>query len=321
MREWELLEHIRQSSAGQPVAFPQVVIPPGDDCAVVRVGRESLLLKVDQVIEGRHVPAVASWRGGPFAAGLSRGAFLDLVARKAVARVLSDIAAMAGTPVAGLASAAVPPAFPGDAARELAEALHRWGARWHCPIVGGDVATFAATHPGPLSLSVSVLGTPHPARGAVLRSGARPGDAVYVTGMLGVSLAPDGLGRHVTFEPRLAEARWLADMLGANLHAMLDVSDGLGIDAARLAATSGVRLELDERHIPLAPGATIANALRDGEDYELLFAASGAVPSVCPATGCPVTRLGNVRDGPPGVVLRAADGSTRDVSREGWEHA
>lgn len=322
MREWDLLEHIRLAAATQPAQFPHVVVPPGDDCAVVTLGLAPALLKVDQVVEGRHVPAVASWAHGPFPGGHSRAAYLDLVARKALARVLSDIAAMAGTPAAALAAASLPHDFPDPAARELADALHTSGARFRCPIVGGDVASFSPAHPGPLTLSVAAIGSPHPARGPVLRSGARLGDALFVTGALGGSLAPDGLGRHMTFDPRLPEAAFLADTLGDRLHAMLDISDGLGIDAARLARASSVRVEIDARLVPCAPGMPVARALGDGEDYELLFAVDphATVPPRCPATGCAFTRLGVVVAGDPGAWLRRDDGSTRDISGEGWEH-
>lgn len=323
MREWDLLAHIARASADLPGVFPAVEVGPGDDCAVIRPAHApgtpsdgALLLKVDQVVGGRHVALPDTW--SPDAAcpgGLARDAYLDLIARKALARTLSDIAAMGGTPTCALVGACLPACFPADAARVLADAIHAWGRRWACPIVGGDVATGADERT--LVLSVSVLGTPHATRGPVLRRGAQPGDGVYVTGHLGGSLAPDGLGRHLTFEPRLAEARALADALGPRLHAMMDISDGLGVDAARLAAASGVRIDLDGDAIPRTPGCDLARALRDGEDYELLFALAPDV--ALPTLPCPVTRIGTCATG-RGVTLRLPDGSTRDVSEEGWQH-
>jgi thiamine-monophosphate kinase len=319
MREWELLEHVRRLSASQAREFPHVVVGPGDDCAVVQAPGHELLLKVDQVVEGRHFPSPGSWEQGSYPRGMTREAFLDLVARKAVARALSDIAACAGSPLAGLVAACVPERFPDEAAVALAGALHQWGRHWGCPIVGGDVASWEKADG--LVVSVSIVGAPG-ARGIVARRGARVGDAVYVTGRLGGSLEADGLGRHMTFEPRLKEAAFLAERLGTGLHAMMDVSDGLGIDAARLGAASEVGIELEASRVPLNPGVDVTRAARDGEDYELLFVADDGVdvPARCPATGCEITRIGRVVEG-NGAVLRMADGSVRDISRSGWEHA
>ncbi|CAG0992795.1 thiamine-monophosphate kinase [Phycisphaerales bacterium] len=325
MREWELLAHIRASSADQPGTFPHVIIPPGDDCGVVRTpAGDQILLKVDQVVEGRHFRAPgSSWHSADgFPGGLSRAAYLDLIARKAVARAISDIAAMAGSPLSALAAACLPSGFPDDAARELADGLHRWGAHWSCPVVGGDLASFSAEHAGPLTLAISVVGLPHPARGPVLRSGARSGDLLYTTGSIGGSLRADGLGKHLTFEPRLREARHLADTLGPRLHAMLDVSDGLGVDAARLATASHACVEIEEARLPTTPGVPARRAVRDGEDYELLFTAHPAaeVPRRVPGTDCPITCIGEVVPGPPGAALLRMDGGREDVSRSGWEH-
>jgi thiamine-monophosphate kinase len=170
-------------------------------------------------------------------------------------------------------------------------------------------------------LTVTVAGVPHPVRGPVLRSGAQPGDAVYVTGMLGGSL---GSGRHFSFEPRLAEAAWLCETLGAGgwgLHAMIDLSDGLGRDAGRVAAASGVRIEIDAGLLPLNPGVgDWRRAAGDGEDYELLFTAAPQVevPPACPQTGTRVTRIGRVVEGDGAVVVTPE--RTWDVSELGWEH-
>ena len=303
MRESDLLDLIARTSATAVGGFPGVLVGPGDDCAVIAPGGSALLLKVDQLIEGRH-----------FAPGTP----LELVARKAIARAVSDIAAMAGTPFASLAAAVFPHAYPQADADRLCLLLHDAARRWGCPTVGGDVASFA---PGdhPLTLSITVLGGVHPTRGAVLRSGVRPGDAIYVTGSIGGSFAS---GRHLTFEPRLAEGAALAATLGDDLHAMMDVSDGLGRDAGRLAAASRVRIELDTASIPLnADVLDTVRAASDGEDYELLFAvaADAAVPGVI-ASGTPCTRIGRAIAG-SGCVLRLADGREIDAIGLGWDHA
>lgn len=302
MNESRLLRRIAERSTG---LGPDVVVGPGDDCAVVRVGGGLLLLTVDHVVEHRHY--VGPLVGGPTP--------LDLVARKAVARSVSDVAAMAGTPRWALATAALPPGFPDGVAGELFEALRAWAERFGCPLVGGDIASTVAG--APVVLTVTVGGAPHAARGPVLRSGARAGDWVWMTGHLGGSLPS---GRHLTFEPRVREGAWLAGELGERLHAMIDVSDGLGRDATRMAEASGVRVELDGRrfplHEPLSP-----TAARDGEDYELLFtAAEGAeLPRACPETGTAVTRIGRVVAG-SGCVIEDVGGTLWNAAELGYEH-
>lgn len=296
MRESNLLAHIARRSADLSDLFPQVVVGPGHDCAVVRAGGCDILLKADQVVEGRHfLPSTP----------------IGLIARKAIARPLSDLAAAAGTPLAALAAAQLPPDYPH--ADDLFDALASHARAFGCPLVGGDIAAGA----GPLlSLSITVVGLPHPSRGPVLRSGARPGDRVYVTGALGNSFG-DGFGKHLSFTPRLAEARALADALGQNLHAMMDISDGVGLDTDRLARASGVAIDLTLEHLPVSPGATPNGALRDGEDYELLFAAAGPLPPLGPGFTTPITRIGTVLPGEGAFVL-TSDGRRTPASALGW---
>lgn len=305
MRESDLLRHIYARSAGLsgPGDGP-IIIGPGDDSAVIQgVGR--LLVTVDQLVEGRHYESHSD--------GGRAGTPLDLVARKAVARSVSDIAAMGGRPMAALAAACLRQGF--DGADELFDAMHRWAEHWGCPLIGGDIAA----HDGPTVLSVTVIGTAHEARGPVLRSGARVGDAVYVTGRLGGSL---GSGRHLSFEPRIAEGQWLAGTLGDRLHAMMDLSDGLGRDGGRMAEASGVRIELESSLLPRHPGVpTWQRAVSDGEDYELLFTADpgwDATPTAG-GTGIPITRIGSVAPG-SGCAVRAESGRWIDAGELGWEH-
>jgi thiamine-monophosphate kinase len=236
--------------------------------------------------------------------------------------VVSDIAAAGGTPVAALAAAALSPGY--DAAEALFDALAGWAAEFGCPLVGGDIALgpeCGATAPG-VVLGITGIGAPHPRRGPVLRSGTQPGDGVYVTGALGGSFEPStGLGRHLTFEPRLREARWLCDALGADLHSMMDLSDGLGRDAARIAAASGVRLRISAAAIPRHAGvAGWRAAASEGEDYELLFTVAEGVPvpPSCPATGTPVARIGSAVDGAGCVIVD--HGREIDASGLGYQH-
>ncbi len=292
MRESELLAHIyqRSTSLGE-----HVVVGPGDDCAVVRLtdNGPAALLTTDQLVEGRHYNADTP---------------LDLVARKAIARSISDIAAMGGSPVCALAAATINSEF--TQANELFDAMARWALRWSCPLVGGDIAIAD----GPTVLTTTVIGTPHRDRGAVLRSQARSGDLVCVTGSLGNSLAT---GRHLSFEPRLLEGAALCDAFGNKLGAMIDLSDGLGRDAGRIAAASGVRLTLESSLLPRAEGADWRSALQDGEDYELCFTLRGEAPAEL--AGTPVTVVGVV-DAGSGCRVRTPDGEFIDGAAMGWDH-
>lgn len=310
--------------------FPIVQTGPGDDCAVVSVANGNVLLTTDHLIEGRHFisPPGRDWaKTANFPMGCTRDGYLDLIARKAMARSVSDIAAMGGTPMCALATAALPLGFPHDAAAHLAERLHSWGKHWSCPVVGGDIAAFGAECPGPLTLTTTIMGRPHRQRGAVLRSGAWEGEAVYVTGALGNSFAS---AKHVLFEPRTIEAEWLCTIMPDRhmLTAMIDISDGLGRDGARLARASGVRIVLDAAHLPLAEGVSDwKRACADGEDYELLFTAHAhtEVPEACPLSGTRITRIGYVEPtgGTPhvGCFMKLPGGGLTDVSEMGYEHS
>jgi thiamine-monophosphate kinase len=301
MSEERLLRHIFERSADLRAAFPHVLVGPGDDCAVLATG-PTTLLKVDQVVEGRHfVPGTA----------------VDLIARKAIARAVSDLAGMAGTPRAALAAATIPTGY--SRANDLFTACDRWARHFGCPLVGGDISG------GPtLALAVTLIGAPHSTRGPVLRSTAKPGDLVWVTGMLGGSFdKPSGLGRHLTFQPRVAEAAWLAEHLGDDLHAMMDLSDGLGIDGGRMGRASCARVDIDGRSLPLSPYTKgWREAVSDGEDYELLFTTSpgAAVPEEI--DGTPVTRIGVVVPPSPeaGCWILGPTGEVARGDQLGWEH-
>jgi len=302
MRESELLQHIYATTSGPT---PLVPIPPGDDMAMLLVGEQAILVAVDQVVAGRHVDLQTT----P----------LELVGRKAVTRSLSDVAAMAGHPVALLAAATLPPDFGHDRGTTLFDAMRETADQYACPLVGGDIAIHCDAS-APLVCTVTVLARPGPA-GAVRRTGARPGDHVFVTGRLGGSLGPDGLGHHLSFEPRIPEALMLAGLLESRLHAMIDISDGLARDASHLATGSGVWIELDTSRIPCNDGLDWRRAIGDGEDYELCFAAAGDVPTSL--GGLPVTEIGRVIEAGPGdkpAVVFKAGAEVVDTTALGWEH-
>lgn len=298
MREFRLLSKVYEHNAALDA---RVVVPPGDDMAVVRLDGAELLAAVDQIVQGRHFTLEST----P----------LELIGRKAITRNLSDIAAMAARPVASLAAVVLPRAWSEAQAMELFEAMRATAARYDCPLVGGDISIADA----PLLCSVTVLARPGP-RGAILRGGAKVGDAVYVSGSLGGSVEPDGRGRHLTFEPRLELALALSERF--DLHAMIDISDGLGRDAGHVAEMSCVQIVIDAGRVPCSPGCDWKRAMSDGEDYELCFtvAADAEVPGLL--CGTALTRVGLVREqraGAPAVIAREASQEI-DASQLGWEH-
>lgn len=225
----------------------EVRFGPGDDCAVIGAPHAARwkLLKTDAVIEGVH---------------FEPGEKMERVGWKALCRALSDIAAMGGVPGHALITLAVPADYEMAKLTALYRGLNKAARRFGVGIVGGETSR----SPGPLFVSIALTGWVERTR-CLLRSGGQAGDGVYVTGRLGGSRA----GRHLDFIPRLAEARWL--VAHVKVHAMMDLSDGLGADLPRLAAASGCGFYLDEAALPLTAGCSAEQALNDGEDFELLF--------------------------------------------------
>jgi thiamine-monophosphate kinase len=174
-------------------------------------------------------------------------------------------------------------------------------------------------------LTCTVVGTAHPERGPVLRSTARPGDEVWVTGRLGGSLHS---GRHLAFTPRVREGAWLCGYLGPDLHAMIDLSDGLGRDAGRIGVASGLSIDIEEPLVPMHEDVhDWRSALGDGEDYELCFTVeAGSLGTdasfVCRDTGTMLTRIGRAvhTHGAPGSRLITKAGQPVNVTECGWEH-
>ena len=316
MNESDLLAHIFTLSGGINTGAGDVIVGPGDDCAVVRTpSGDTLLLTVDQLVEGRH---------------FETGTPIDLIARKAVARSISDIAAMGGEPCWGLATGLLPDGY--QHGRELSEALHKWGAHWNCPIVGGDIAF----GPGPLSMTITVVGRigPHQCDptssvgtrpGApILRSGARAGDELWLTGQVGASFDS---GWHLQFEPRLAAGQ--AAARSGRVHAMLDLSDGLGRDAARIGTASNMRLMIEAAKLPISHRARDwAQAVSEGEDYELLMAIHPRHPELTdpplaldPPLHGPIGIVRACEPGEkPGATIIDPYGKPHDAESLGWDH-
>ncbi|MDB6139797.1 MAG: thiamine-monophosphate kinase [Verrucomicrobiaceae bacterium] len=219
-----------------------VIIGPGDDCAVVKTEGPFQLLKTDAVVEGVH---------------FLREAPAHLVGRKALARAVSDMAAMGGLPRHALITLVLPQDLEVSYVEGLYKGLDEVAREWGISIVGGET-----TRGLQIVISVALTGI---CSAFVRRSTARVDDAIMVTGTLGGSIA----GRHFTFPPRVKEAQWL--MRHFRPTAMMDVSDGLGKDLPRLAAASGIGFVIDVSTLPCTPGCTPEQAWGDGEDYELLF--------------------------------------------------
>jgi len=200
----------------------------------------------------------------------------EKIGRKALARCLSDIAAMAGTPTAALVTIALPETFEPEFVAKIYDGLNALAEKYGVAVVGGETTT----NPGRILISIALLGTV-PRGKQVLRSGAKAGDAIFVTGELGGSLAE----KHLDFEPRLAEARWLAKHF--SIHAMIDLSDGLAGDLRHILKASVVGAEILKSAVPVSRQAKMrakqnptakpafAAALTDGEDFELLFTVAG----------------------------------------------
>ncbi|MBE2205640.1 MAG: thiamine-phosphate kinase [Chthoniobacterales bacterium] len=224
-----------------------LVLGPGDDCAVVRIKSGLLLLKTDCLVENIHFlrkedPKRAGW--------------------KALCRPLSDIAAMGGKPLHALITLFSPPELDPAYWEEFYKGIRKAARKFGVTIAGGEMSR------QPCGLAVSVALTGSVSKRFAPRSGGSSGDVLFVTGELGGSLA----GHHLDFVPRLKEGQWLTTSGFAN--AMMDLSDGLGSDLPRLARASGCGFDVHLDRIPLRRGSDVQAGLTDGEDYELLFAVS-----------------------------------------------
>lgn len=298
-------EIIRRLAALLPPAPPGVV-GVGDDCAVVPppLPGHRLVLKSDPVIEGRH---------------FLPGEYPRRVGHKALGRVLSDFAAMGATPQWALVDLVARPDVPVADLEDIYLGMVALATRHGVLLVGGDVSSGETLH-----LHVFGAGSA-PDGGVLLRGGAQAGDFLYVTGELGGSLS----GRHLDFEPRLAEGQWLARRGGVT--SMCDVSDGVATDARHLAEASRLGVELQAGRIPIsaaaragAGGTPLEHALGDGEDFELLFTVSPAAAATLDAEWAgafplPLSRIG-VMTAAPGLVLVSADGRPSECPAGGFEH-
>jgi thiamine-monophosphate kinase len=305
--EFDLIAWIRSRSGPLTSGFTRLGI--GDDCAILGVpaGAE-LLVTTDMLMDGRHFRLDED--GG------------EAVGYKALGVNISDIAAMAGVPLAAVVAVALPKSCGMAVGREIHEGMSRLAERFQIELVGGDTNAWD----GPLVISVTLIGKASE-RGSVRRSGARPGDSILVTGPLGGSL----LGRHLRPEPRVAEA--LALHTSAPLHALIDLSDGLSSDLGHILEESGGLGEiLDAGSIPIHDDARLMSrrdglsplehALNDGEDFELCVVTSRADAArllADPPGPASLFRVGEVT-AEPGLRLRDESGQVAPIIARGFDH-
>ncbi len=264
----------------------------GDDCAVLAMARGKgsshwLLFKTDAIAENVHFLAKTSPR---------------LIGRKAIARVLSDFAAMGGEPWAAVVTLGKPVKTTPARLRGIYHGITQVASEYGLQLVGGETITTQE-----LILSVAAIGrTLYP---PILRSGGQPGDYLYVTGRLGEGWPK----RHLTFTPRLEEGQWLAKQRFPT--AMLDLSDGLGLDLIRLAKASNVGVHIDEQSLPRRKGITLSQAIQAGEDYELLFSVSPKKAKKLEASWPFRTRLTKI-----GMLTKSLSDTLKNWKWKGYDH-
>lgn len=325
--EFALLDRIRRRAERARPAGLRLGI--GDDCALLRVRPgEEIAITTDLSIAGRHFDL--EWHPP------------EAVGHRTLARGLSDLAAMGARPVAAFLSLGL----PHDLVRGKGSGLS-WidrffngflslASEYKAPLAGGDLAQ------SPVAIADVLLVGAVPCGKALLRSGARPGDLIYVTGALGGSAAgldhlrknsrrrlsapplpgsrDETLTTHLWPQPRIALARWLERKGAAT--AAIDISDGLSTDLDHICIESLVGAEIESAALPVFPGATLNYALHGGEDYELLFAARPGTRIPHRIAGVPITRIGRIvktQSKRPRVVLLTRTGP-EPLPRRGWEH-
>ena len=313
----------RAADSAQNLAGSAVRLGIGDDAALFRPRRGyETILTCDWFLEGTH------FRSDKHPA--------DAVGWKCLARALSDVAAMGGVPRCFLLSLALPESHTGRWLDAFLGGLRRASRKFSCPLAGGDT-----TRRREILINVTMVGEIRKAR-AVLRSGARAGDVIYVTGRLGEAelglrivrssfgqMRPGNpiLKKHLYPEPRLAVGQWLVEKRLAT--SMMDLSDGLSSDLSRLCAASGVGAEVESGKLPVVRHSSTSRgagvdplhlALHGGDDYELLFTVRPGKVNMLPKTfrGVPLRAIGRITE-QRGVILLKQEGRDRQLHPGGWD--
>jgi thiamine-monophosphate kinase len=291
---------------GRCRSLPQVTVGIGDDAAVLEPVSGQQVATMDQIIEGTDFLPEHD---------------LGDVGYKSMAINLSDIAAMGARPTSALVTLSLPKQNATRIVGDVYEGIFQAATEFGVAIAGGDLSTYA----GPLSITVTMLGEV-PAGGAWLRSGAREGDAILVTGYVGGSLR----GRHLRPQPRVELASRLRQMVA--VHAAIDISDGLSLDLDRLCAASHLGAELSIEMIPIHDDAVILaeetgrtpfqHAWSDGEDFELVLTMSQADADQVlsdDSLGVELTQIGSII-GRTGLWKRTR-GKFQRLSPQGYIHS
>ena len=309
LKEKSLIERIRRAAATRGQRASRGI---GDDCAVLPLPRgHKALVTTDFSLEDVHFRR--EWHPP------------DSVGHRCLARGLSDIAAMGGIPRAAFLSLALPPGLPQSWVDKFIAGLLKLAAQFSVPLAGGDTAQ----SPTGILADIVVLGSV-PAGQAILRSGAQPGDFLYVTGTLGSAVAalnqlragkklrPRSHPKHFYPEPRVAVGQFLREK---NLvSAMVDISDGLSTDLGHICEESGVGAAVYAAALPAAGGKDgLTLALHGGDEYELLFTARPERRIPKQISGVPITRIGEILSGKR-MMLATVDGKTQLLKPAGWEH-
>jgi len=286
----------------------------GDDCAVLKVSTgQQLLVTTDLCVENVHFRR--SWHPAP------------CVGHRCLVRGLSDIAAMGGEPLACFLSLALPANLPQSWVDGFLKGYTRLARRFRVPLAGGDISAAEG-----IVADIVVAGQA-PSGKALLRSGARPGDRIYVTGTLGESAAvlkrlyggarirAAGSRRHFYPEPRLEAGHWLRQRQLAS--AVIDISDGLSVDLKHICEESRVSAVVRTDSLPIGKGADLELALHGGDDYELLFTAPAKARVPATVTGVRVTEIGAIhpqKDYPSAITILDDNGRARALEPLGWQH-
>ena len=308
-KELELIHQIRRTAAR---GRENVVTGIGDDCAVLDIPRGyQALVTTDFTLEDVHFRR--AWHPA------------DSVGHRCLARGLSDIAAMGGIPRAAFLSLALPSALPQRWVDEFLAGFLKLARRYSVTLAGGDTAQ----SPSGILADIIVIGAV-PTGKAILRSGARVGDIIYVSGTLGASVAalqelrtgkklrPTAHPRHFYPDPRIAVGQYLREKKLAS--AMIDTSDGLSTDLRHICDESGVGAVIEAAALPATPcDEGLQFALHGGEDYELLFTAPPNQRIPRQIAGTPITRIGEITRGRQ-IKLQAPDGKSHLLKPGGWEH-
>lgn len=301
-KEDSITKWFSEQSEASIDAFP---IGIGDDMAQVRGGDDgTILITTDMLLDGVHFDL--------------QQCTLQQAAYKAMAASLSDCAAMATVPVCAVAAVALPEGWGESQLKELHAGLVEAGRKFGCELIGGDITKWRQQQ-GRFAINVTMLSKPSGYHPPVRRNGAKVGDVICVTGTLGGSIAQ----KHLTFTPRVNEA--LEITKEANIHAMMDITDGLSTDLNRICSQSKIGAMLLADSIPISEAAAkqenpLDRALHDGEDFELLFTLSAEQFEKLPLLAtAPITKIGTVTNSGR-MELKIPSGQIKLLSPRGFDH-